>query len=190
MTNFVPLLIHENVIFPLQHVELIVSNASQIELLEYCFDQKKPFGIGFFMDHHLRDMGVLAHCISIKKNEKNWAIVQIKTIQLIYILERIMQIPNKRYSGAIVSYPINSLMTSKDMLVEILSYINRETQLNIEPKPVMENSAYDLATKIITKNEEKYELLTIANEVQRLEYLRRYLQRTKAAKNFKGFSLS
>ena len=190
MTNFVPILIHENVIFPLLHSELVVSNASQIELLEYSHSQNKPFGIGFYLNKQVSDLGVLAHCTAIKKNENNMAIAQVQTSQIIHILERVHQIPNKSYSGAIVSYPFNKFTTNKNILIEILSFLLREKQPIIQKKPILDMNAYELASKIILKNEEKYELLTITNEVQRLEYIRRYLQKTKAAKNFKGFSLS
>lgn len=190
MTNFVPILIHENVIFPLLHSELVVNNASQIELLEYSYSQSKPFGIGFYLNKQVSDLGVLAHCTAIKKNEKNVAIAQIQTSQIIHILERIHQIPNKNYSGAIVSYPFNRFTTNKNILMEILNFLDKDKQLFLDKEPLQKMSSYQLASKIILKNDEKYELLTITNEVQRLEYIRRYLQKTTVTKNFKGFSLS
>jgi Lon protease-like protein len=97
------------------------------------------------------------------------------------ILELIKDVPDKLYSGAIVNYPdiyergnpeiMRRVMTSIKDLHRLLKVSKEFTKKDEELK------CFDVAHDIGLSLEEEYELLSLFDERQRQEYLKRYLTR-------------
>jgi hypothetical protein len=90
------------------------------------------------------------------------------------------EIPDKLYSGAIVTYPPNVMETGDTTLARnIVAEVQRlYALLNVSDKfPVGKEFmlSYELAHLVGLSLEQEYELLGIFTELQRLEYLRRHL---------------
>ena len=105
--------------------------------------------------------------------------IKTKGIAVFRTLELLKQIPEKLYSGAIVSYPendenINTILLRK--VLEKLRSLHEILHLNKDfKKPDEELSSYDVAHHAGLSIDEEYEMLKLTREDQRLEYLSRHL---------------
>jgi hypothetical protein len=95
------------------------------------------------------------------------------------VLETISSIPDKLYSGAIVTYPDADDAGNRELMQKVVNGIRQLHQLlkvNKDfPKPDEELNSYDVAHHVGFSIEEEYELLGLPLELQRQEYLRRHL---------------
>jgi hypothetical protein len=96
-------------------------------------------------------------------------------------LEVVKSIPDKLYSGAIVNYPANEDSTNIRLLrtvVKSIRDLHNVLKLNKDfKKPDEELLSYDLAHHAGLSLEEEYEFLGLLREDQRLEYLKRHLNK-------------
>jgi hypothetical protein len=108
--------------------------------------------------------------------------IRIKGSKVFRKLELISSVPDKLYSGAIVTYPENiedegnaRLMQS---LVTSLKEVHQLLEIKKEfKKPDGQLLSYDIAHHAGLSLEEEYELLGLLMELQRQEYLKRHLQK-------------
>jgi Lon protease-like protein len=98
---------------------------------------------------------------------------------LFRLLEYVADIPDKLYSGAIVTYPHNQMGHHPEMLRRILAVLRQlHGLLNISKtykKPDDQLRSYDIAHHAGLSLEQEYELMQLLREDQRLEYLKRHL---------------
>ncbi|HEY8735219.1 MAG TPA: LON peptidase substrate-binding domain-containing protein [Puia sp.] len=181
MTNFIPIFPLNVVVYPGEILNLHIFEPRYKELIKECFNNKKPFGIPAVISGNVSEFGTLASIMEIVKEYDNGEMDIITNGTIVFrILEIIKKIPDKLYSGAIVSYPENSEVYSrKDLMLVVIKAIRELHRiLNISKdfrKPDDELNAYDLAHHAGLSIEEEYELLGLFREEQRQEYLKRHL---------------
>jgi uncharacterized protein len=180
MTNFIPIFPLSIVVYPHEDLNLHIFEPKYKELITECFTQKKAFGIPVVINDKLSEMGTLLEIIEITKTYKTGEMdVKTKGKKVFRILEMIPQIPDKLYSGAIVNYP-NNHEHGKRILIDIVIAATKQLHkmLNVK-KPFHKNEnelwSYDIAHSVGLTLEEEYELLSLMNELQRQEYLKRHL---------------
>jgi Lon protease-like protein len=97
------------------------------------------------------------------------------------ILEIVREVPEKLYRGAIVDYPRNDFIRVDKLRTRIIKSIKQlHRALNITKefsKPDEQLNSYDMAHHAALSIEEEYELLGLFREDQRLEYLKRHLNK-------------
>lgn len=107
--------------------------------------------------------------------------IRTKGVSVFRILEVVKDIPNKLYSGAIVNYPPNEEYIKMRMIQQVMSGIRElHRLLNISKdfkKSDEQLLSYDIAHHAGLTIEEEYELLGLLREDQRLEYLKRHLNK-------------
>jgi len=95
------------------------------------------------------------------------------------ILELIKEIPDKLYSGAIVTYPDNYGHGNPDAMRKLMTSIRElHSLLKLSKdfkKPDETLISYDLAHHIGLSLEEEYELMGLMDEKQRIAYIKRHL---------------
>lgn len=134
------------------------------------------------INNKLQEMGTLLEIQEISK-EYETGEMDIKTrgTKVFRILEVIDSVPEKLYSGAIVNYPHNHEHGKRLVMDKLLESIQKLHQLLNVEKPLKKGQeelwSYDVAHTAGLTLEEEYELLTLMNELQRQEYLRRHLAR-------------
>src|SRR5436190_19583697 len=108
MTNFIPIFPLGIVVYPGEQLNLHIFEPRYKQLIQECFETKKPFGIPPVMDEKLKEMGTLVQVLEISKVYDDGK-MDIKTegLKVFRILEMIRELPEKLYSGAIVNYPDN-----------------------------------------------------------------------------------
>ena len=105
--------------------------------------------------------------------------IKTKGIKVFRMLEQIKDIPEKLYSGAIVSYPENYSNGSSGLMKMVMNNLRQLHQLiKVEKnfnKEDKELTAFEIAHHIGLSLEEEYEVLLLQDELQRQEYLKRHL---------------
>ncbi len=182
MINFVPIFPLALVVYPGEALNLHIFEPRYKQLITDCFAEGKPFGIPVVLKNGIAEMGVLVQITEIVEVYDDGKMdVKTKGLKIFTILEITGEIPNKLYNGAVVSYPENEINPKPFVSFKILDSVYILHRLlnvskNFKTK-VSEILSYDIAHHAGLALEEEYELLGLFNEDQRLEYLRRHLEK-------------
>ena len=185
MTNFIPIFPLNITVFPHEKLNLHIFEPRYKQLIQDCFYSKKNFGIPTVLNNELKEYGCIVEIIEISKIYDDGK-MDIKTqgVKLFRLLELINEIPEKLYGGAIVNYPTNTTLAYKANLVNVLQLARKlHDEINVVKdfkKPDIEITSYDLAHHIGLSLEEEYEFLTLLQEDQRIEFVKRHLNKMLA----------
>nr|MBP6316069.1 LON peptidase substrate-binding domain-containing protein [Chitinophagaceae bacterium] len=152
------------------------------QLIQECFQDKKPFGIPTVLQGQISEMGTLVDILSIEKEHENGE-MDIKTtgVKVFTLLEIIKDIPNKLFMGGIVTYPNNvavGIDHKMNNILETLRYFHQLLELTKEyKKEDADLTTYDIAHHVGMSLEQEYELLQLLREDQRQEYIQRHLKK-------------
>ncbi len=179
MTNFVPIFPLGIVVFPGEKVNLHIFEPRYRQLINECYSAKKPFGIPTVLNSAVAEMGTLVEITEIVEvHEDGKMDIRIRGLQVFRILEIVKSIPEKLYSGAIVTYPENDIRYKVMMRKVIAALLELHRLLKVTKdfkKTEASLVSYDIAHHAGLSLEEEYELLGLLQELQRLEYLKRHL---------------
>ena len=180
MTNFIPIFPLGIVVFPGENLNLHIFEPRYKQLITDCFGEAKPFGIPIVFKNGLSEYGTLVTVSEVVQVYEDGKMdIKTKGIAVFRTLELLKQIPEKLYSGAIVSYPDNDENINTTLLrkvLEKLRSLHEILHLNKDfKKPDEELSSYDVAHHAGLSIDEEYEMLRLTREDQRLEYLNRHL---------------
>ncbi len=182
MTNFIPIFPLSIVVYPGEELNLHIFEPRYKQLINDCYAENKPFGIPAMLDKDLMEYGTLVNITEIKSVYENGE-MDIRTLggKIFRILETVKDIPEKLYSGAIVNYPDNNEEGIPDTVGRIVQSIRElHKLLNISKefkKADNELISYDIAHHTGLNLEEEFELLQLMREDQRLEYIKRHLNK-------------
>jgi Lon protease-like protein len=180
MTNFIPIFPLSIVVYPEEFLNLHIFEPRYKQLIQECAAAKKPFGIPAVINNGVADVGTIVTIVEIvKEYDDDKMDIRTMGVQVFRILEIIKEIPDKLYSGAIVTYPANQqtlLPHRMKKLVKAIRELHKILKVNKDfTKPDETLSSYDVAHHAGLSIEEEYELLGLMQEDQRLEYLKRHL---------------
>lgn len=182
MTNFIPIFPLSIIVYPGEELNLHIFEPRYKLLIQECDKQKKPFGIPVVLNDSVSELGTLVEVTEISKIYDNGDMdIKTRGVKIFRVLEIIKEVPDKLYSGAIVSYPANTERGNPDLMSKVIIGINELHKLlkldkKFEKKQE-ELLSYDVAHHAgLTPNEE-YEFLSLFNELHRQEYLKRHLSK-------------
>lgn len=180
MTNFIPIFPLGIVVYPGEQLNLHIFEPRYKQLITECVAKAKLFGIPPVINDKVSEMGTLMKVLEISKTYDDGK-MDIKTEgqSVFKVLELIKDLPEKLYSGAIVTYPENVFKSSPTKMKLILTGIKAlHARLNVSKeflKPEHELRSYDVAHHIGLSVEDEYRLLELPQELQRQEFLKRHL---------------
>lgn len=182
MINFIPIFPLNIVVFPGEQLNLHVFEDRYKQLINECHAQNKNFGIPSVINNRVEELGTLVRVTNIAEVYDDGRMdITTEGISVFRILEVIKHVPDKLYSGAIVNYPSNEISRKVNMVKEVANNIremHRLLKVNKEiKKPDEELLSYDIAHHAGLTLEEEYEFLGLMREDQRLEYLKRHLNK-------------
>ncbi len=180
MTNFIPIFPLAIVVYPGEELNLHIFEPRYKQLITECHAAKKPFGIPSVIKNNITELGTLAEIIEVSKVYENGEMdIKTRGQNIFRILEEIREVPEKLYSGAIVNYPQNHVNGNRLLMQKVINGIRELHKLlkvtNQFKKPEEELWSYDVAHQAGLSLQEEYELLSLFNELQRQEYLKRHL---------------
>ena len=180
MTNFIPIFPLDIVVYPGEELNLHIFEPKYKQMIIECAATGKPFGIPAVIGDKMMEMGTLLQVKEIsKKYEDDRMDIKTEGLQVFSILEIVKELPEKLYSGAIVTYPGNIAKSSPTKMKLILKGIRAlHSSLNISKefsKPDAELNSFDVAHHAGMSIEEEYRLLELPQELQRQEFLKRHL---------------
>ena len=182
MTNFIPIFPLAIAVFPGEKLNLHIFEPRYIQLILSCAETKKPFGIPIVVNGKISDIGTLVEIVEITTNYENGEMdIKTKGLTVFHVLEIIQEIPEKLYSGAIVSYPRNEVRPRPEMMKKIIVDVALLHKLLAVKKEITADGrellSYDFAHHIGMSIEEEFEFLQLLQEDQRLEFMRRHLRK-------------
>lgn len=180
MTNFIPIFPLGIVVFPGEQLNLHIFEPRYKQLINDCFKEKKPFGIPAVINSSITEVGTLVEIEEISEVYEDGKMdIKTRGLQVFRILELIKSLPDKLYSGAIVTYPDNSPTGNAVKMQGIIAAVRQMHRLlNVTKdfkKPDKDLCSYDIAHHAGLSLEEENELLALMSELQRQEYLKRHL---------------
>lgn len=182
MTNFIPIFPLGIVVYPGEMLNLHVFEPRYKQMVDECIREGKPFGIPAVIEKKVNEYGTLVEITQVEKTYDNGEIdVRTRGLKVFRILEVIRDVPEKLYAGAIVNYPDNHDRTSDKLREQVLTAVRELHHILQVSKqfPVEDDRlrAYDIAHHAGLSLEEEYEMLRLFQELQRLEYLKRHLNK-------------
>lgn len=180
MTNFIPIFPLGIVVYPGEQLNLHIFEPRYKQLITDCFAEAKPFGIPTVLDDGINELGTLLEITEVVEVHADGKMdIRTKGTRIFKILETVKSLPDKLYSGAIVTYPANDERLKATMMANIIAEIRQLHKLlkvsKDFKKPDDLLTSYDVAHHAGLTVKEEYELLGLWREDQRLEYLKRHL---------------
>lgn len=182
MTNFIPIFPLALTVFPGENLNLHIFEPRYKQLITDCFTESKPFGIPSILKTGIGERGTLLNILEIVQVYEDGKL-DIRTIgvSVFKILELVKIVPDKLYSGAIVSHLENTNNKNELLLSKVLLNLRElHVALNLTKdfkKPDSELLSFDIAHHVGMSLEEEYLFLGMLREDQRLEYLNRHLKK-------------
>lgn len=182
MINFIPLFPLGLVVYPGEALNLHIFEDRYRQLIHDCRTQKKPFGIPTVQGQEVTETGTLVQIEEVVKEYPDGRLdIRTRGTEVFTLLEKVQQLPGKLYHGAIVSYPPNETglrPAQMQLLMPMIKQLHELLKVTKEfGRPADALSSYDVAHHCGLNTAEEYELLQLLREDQRLEYLRRHLQK-------------
>lgn len=182
MTNFIPIFPLSIVVYPHEDLNIHIFEPKYKQLVNQCFEQKKLFGMPVVIENKIQELGTLLEIIEITKRYKNGEMdIKTKGKKVFRILEVIQSVPEKLYSGAIVNYPHNFEHGKRMLIDKVIAATKQLHKMLKVNKPFPKNEdelwSYDIAHSVGLTLQQEYELLSLMNELQRQEYLKRHLSK-------------
>lgn len=180
MTNFIPIFPLPIVVFPGEKLNLHIFEPRYIQLITECFQSGKPIAIPSVIDSQISELGTTVKIINIENRYDNESMdITTEGQQVFKILEIVKEIPDKLYSGAIVTYPENKRKSTINLMQKIMELIEQfYKQIGTKKefhKTIESITSYDVAHYIGMSIQDEYELLSFSDELHRQEYIKRYL---------------
>jgi hypothetical protein len=182
MTNFIPIFPLNLVLFPGEKLNLHVFEPRYKQLIKECVLENKPFGIPAVVEKAPLELGTLTRVKEVVQEYDNGELdIRTEGESVFRVLTVVKEVPDKLYSGAIVSYPQNSMERNDSRIAAVIYQEVRRlyTLMNVEdklPKDKPEITSYDIAHFVGLSLRQEYDLLGLFSETERLEYLRRHLK--------------
>ena len=178
--NFIPIFPLSIVVYPGEELNLHIFEPRYKQLITECKQADKPFGICPVINNRIAELGTLVFITELTKVYDNGEMdIKTRGNKVFRILEEIKEVPEKLYGGAIVSYPHNKEHGNRLLMQKVVNGIRELHKLlkvsNEFKKAEDELQSYDVAHFAGLSLQEEYELLSLLNELQRQEYLKRHL---------------
>lgn len=169
-------------VYPGEKLNLHIFEPRYKQLIRECVELQKPFGIPAVINDQLCETGTLVQVREIYKIYDDGK-MDIKTegISVFKILEIVKEIPEKLFSGAIVTHPENKMRGNSTLMKKVLRGMHAiHEKLGVSKqfdKPENELISYDVAHHLGLSLEEEYQVLQLLDELQREEYLKRHVEK-------------
>jgi len=197
MMNFLPLFPLNLVVYPGEKLNLHIFEPRYRQLINEAFDNNTTFGIPTFLNEQLQDFGTEVRVEKIiKVYEDGRMDVSTRGLRIFSIVEFLKEVPEKLFSGAIVSFKEDEVeenvqSTVNKMMVQYSKQLYEVLKLDfwekIKDKSVI--GSFDVGHHVGFTTEQEYDLLRIRKESHRqlaiVRHLKKILPIVKEAENLR-----
>jgi Lon protease-like protein len=182
MKKFLPLFPLNLVVFPNEKLNLHIFETRYRQLINECLAQQSTFGIPAFINNKIESYGTEMQIIALNKLYDDGRMdIETQGIQIFKLLSFDNPVENKLYAGgetenvALIDDADENIFVE---LVQALKRLYKLLQLNLDLNfKAYEYLSFEMAHKVGLSVEQEYELLTIASETQRQQYLLSHLKK-------------
>jgi uncharacterized protein len=180
MTSFIPIFPLNMVVFPNEEYNLYIFEPRYVQLITECVDSGKQLGIPTIIDGQLQEIGSTVIVKQIDNTHDDGKMeITIIGVSKYRVLEVITTIPEKLYSGAIVSTYNDAGDKHPGKHRQVITKLRQLYTIANKPLDIFEYTdmlnSYKIAQLTGLPLKIKYEINTLLRESQRLEYLNRHL---------------
>jgi uncharacterized protein len=180
MNEIIPIFPLELVVFPGEALHLHIFEPRYKQLINEIADSKDPFGIPSVVNKRMGGLGTMMDLEEISSVDENGEMdIKTRGRAIFRIAEVVKLVPGKLYSGARVEITPNDLSGDDELMRQVLSGVRLMHKLLKVEKPFNKTvetlKSYDVAHHAGLSLKQEYELLGMASENQRLEFLNRHL---------------
>jgi uncharacterized protein len=185
MTNFIPLFPLSIVVFPGEELNLHIFEPRYKQLINDCAATSKPFGIPTVLNNQIMEYGTLVEIVEITKQYDNGEMdIKTRATLIFRMLEKIEELPDKLYHGAIVTYPPTKYIGSAPLMKKVIESIRELHKfLHVSKDFKKQDEAllsFDVAHHAGMTLEDEYQLLEFEQELHRQEFIKRHLVKVLA----------
>jgi uncharacterized protein len=185
LTNFIPLFPLSIVVFPGEELNLHIFEPRYKQLINDCAASSKPFGIPTVLNNQIMEYGTLVEIVEITKQYDNGEMdIKTRATLVFRMLEKIEELPDKLYHGAIVTYPSTKYIGSAPLMKKIIESIRELHKLLSVAKDFKKQDeallSFDVAHHAGMTLEDEYQLLEFEQELHRQEFIKRHLVKVLA----------
>jgi Lon protease-like protein len=177
-----PLFPLNTVIYPTEELNLHIFESRYRQLINDCLKEEKTFGIPVYLDQKVQAFGTEVSILQIVNQYADGRMdIRIKGERVFKLLEFVNPMPEKLYAGGQVDFSEltdDSDVVGKVLLMEAVQqlYEIMKVSLKIEgDKPLL---SYRIAHKVGLSSKQEYELLSMAGESERIDFLMEHLQKS------------
>ena len=180
MNEIIPIFPLELVVFPGEALHLHIFEPRYKQLIHEIADSKDQFGIPSVVNKRMGGLGTMMDLEEITDVDENGEMdIKTRGREIFRIAEVVKLVPGKLYSGARVEITPNDLSGDDELMRQVLSGVRLMHKLLKVEKPFNKTvetlKSYDVAHHAGLSLKQEYELLGMASENQRLEFLNRHL---------------
>jgi len=181
MADYLPMFPLQLVVFPNEDLNLHIFEPRYKQLIEECDQQGLTFGIPAYIEGQLKDVGTEVRLVEIvKKYPSGESDVRTQGVDPFRIHEYHKTAPGKLYAGAEITRIKNQMQgdyAKNQELRDLVEELFKIMKINKSVPELDEQfRTYEVAHNVGLSLEQEYELLTIASETERQDYLINHLQ--------------
>lgn len=195
--NFLPLFPLNLVVYPGEKLNLHIFEPRYRQLINDAFENDTSFGIPTYLNETLQDYGTEVRVESITKTYDDGRMdITTRGLRIFSIVEFVKEVPEKLFSGAIVSFhedevEDNVQATVNKMMIDYSRQLYDVLKLDIWEK-IKEKStinSFDVGHHVGFTTEQEYDLLRIRKESHRqlaiIKHLKKILPIVAEAENLR-----
>ncbi len=181
MADYLPMFPLQLVVFPNEDLNLHIFEPRYKQLIEECDQQGLTFGIPAYIEGQLKDVGTEVRLVEIvKKYPSGESDIRTQGVDPFRIHEYHKTAPGKLYAGAEITRIKNQMQgdyAKNQELRDLVEELFKIMKINKSVPELDEQfQTYEVAHNVGLSLEQEYELLTIASETERQDYLINHLQ--------------
>lgn len=182
MKKFLPLFPLNLVVFPNEKLNLHIFEPRYRQLINECLAHQTTFGIPAFINNRIERYGTEMRIIALNKLYEDGRMdIETQGTQIFKLLSFDNPVENKLYAGGETETVALIDDSDETVFVELVSALKRLyklLQLNLELDfRTYQYMSFEIAHKVGLSVEQEFELLTIASESERQQYLLNHLKK-------------
>jgi Lon protease-like protein len=176
MKKFLPLFPLSLVVYPKEKLNLHIFEPRYKQLITECYSQSLTFGIPCFINNKIESYGTEMKLLSLKKVYEDGTMdVETQGLGIFKLLSFENPVKNKLYAGGDTKQVELVDDAASEITEEVISQVKQlysllQIDLDLDFKKY-QHLSFELAHKIGLSVEQEYQLLTMASEKSRQEFL-------------------